>query len=363
MSDDIPISVRRRHAPNKPSDKPYRQQQLKSIRFHLTITKVLPIAVLGGLILVGAGTALFFVSNNSLETSIDYTDCITENGTSAKDIINFSYPDGATKCVFEIELTDEYKGDVKFFYGLTGFYQNYRLYMLSRNDYQLLGDLNSTDECGPLSFELSGDGTSLPIVPCGFIANSFFNDTFKLYYHPADNDTETVRVPFSTNGIISNTEKKRKFKNPPYNRSYTLCDAFANTAKPPWWQKPICMLGVTDDEEDTSGAGVGLENVDLMVWMRTAALPSFRKYYRNLDRESDYFHNGLQKGNYTLVINYNYNPHTFNGKKMFVIARESWMGPRNLFLPIVCMVTGSFSILAFLGIFLCFTIRKKFTKV
>lgn len=49
----------------------------------------------------------------------------------------------------------------------------------------------------------------------------------------------------------------------------------------------------------------GLQNEDLIVWMRTAALPNFRKLYRKInhtDREE--FKEGLPKGTYTLNIDY-----------------------------------------------------------
>ena len=37
----------------------------------------------------------------------------------------------------------------------------------------------------------------------------------------------------------------------------------------------------------------GYENEDLMVWMRTAAFPSFRKLYRRVDHEKSEFKNSL----------------------------------------------------------------------
>lgn len=47
----------------------------------------------------------------------------------------------------------------------------------------------------------------------------------------------------------------------------------------------------------------GFKNEDLIVWMRTAALPDFRKLYRRIDHSNE-FEIGLPKGNYTLHIKY-----------------------------------------------------------
>ncbi len=73
---------------------------------------------------------------------------------------------------------------------------------------------------------------------------------------------------------------------------------FQKYAKPPKWNQSIGELG---NEED----GVGFENVDFVVWMRTAALPNFRKPYRRLKRtDAGLFQNGLPAGEYKLVIDY-----------------------------------------------------------
>ena len=64
------------------------------------------------------------------------------------------------------------------YYGLTGFYQNHRRYVKSRDDNQLLGVLseNPSSDCIPYRED---EITKKPIAPCGAIANSLFTGKWK----------------------------------------------------------------------------------------------------------------------------------------------------------------------------------------
>lgn len=48
----------------------------------------------------------------------------------------------------------------------------------------------------------------------------------------------------------------------------------------------------------------GFINDDLLVWMREAAFPNFKKLYGILDRRSETFRDGLPAGSYTVRIAY-----------------------------------------------------------
>lgn len=72
--------------------------------------------------------------------------------------------------------------------------------------------------------------------------------------------------------------------------------AFANFSKPKAWSKEIWELG-----EDNN---IGFENEDFIVWMRTAALPTFRKLYRRIDHDIQGYTDGLLRGKYELHVNY-----------------------------------------------------------
>ena len=70
------------------------------------------------------------------------------------------------------------------------------------------------------------------------------------------------------------------------------------TVSPPAWGKKLWELD-TDTPNNSNNA---LLNEDLIVWMRTAAFPNFRKLYRKIEKTDD--SSTLAKGNYKLSITY-----------------------------------------------------------
>ena len=89
------------------------------------------------------------------------------------------------------------------------------------------------------------------------------------------------------------------------------------------------------------------EQEDLIVWMRTAALPTFRKLYGRI--EQDLYPNDT----IDVVLQNNYNTYSFNGKKMLVLSTTSWLGGKNEFLGIAYLTVGG----------LCFFVAMLFSLI
>lgn len=343
------VNIRRRGArkmsnperkSKKPSSSAFKQQRLSAWQPILTAGTVLPTFFVIGLAFVPIGIGLLVSSNEVQEYQYDYTDC-KEKGknVTCASVIQADVTRTCT-CVERITLPEDFKSEVYVYYGLTNFYQNHRRYVKSRDDTQLLGKpLQTNLDCEPFAQDPK---TGLVIAPCGAIANSIFNDTLTLKYRhkqePGGIEDPTV-VQLLFDKIAWPTDRRVKFKNPPGMN-------FNGTTKPPNWPLPVEQVG-------------GFENESLIVWMRTAALPTFRKLYGRVDHSREFFVSSLPKGDYDLEIQYRYPVLPFKGSKRIILSNTSWLGGRNPFLGIAYIAVGSLC-LALAFVFL--VIHNKFGK-
>ncbi|XP_006890103.1 PREDICTED: cell cycle control protein 50C-like [Elephantulus edwardii] len=324
------MKKRPRHVLSRlPGSTAIKQQQLPACQLRLSAARVLSVFFTLALFFLSLGVILILSAKSVKEIEINYTEMCADCAKLREKAYNF---DRECTCTIPFHLPEKMQGNVYMYYKLYGFYQNLHRYIRSRSDSQLLGEnIKDVENCR--LFEKSHNGT--PIAPCGAIANSMFNDTIILSYKL--NSSVHIKVPMLRNGITWWTDKHVKFKNP---SSKNLSNAFAGTTKPPSWPRPIYEL----DEEDPGNNG--FINDDFIVWMRTAAFPTFKKLYRRLNR-IQYFTEGLPAGNYSFNITYNFPVTTFQGEKAVVLSTVTWSGGGGLFLGLAYTVTGAMTWLAF----------------
>ena len=154
-------------------------------------------------------------------------------------------------------------------------------------------------------------------------------------------------------------DKTLKFSNPEECKAATnitecLKEKFSIYAKPKYWKKNLWELDTMNPDNN------GLQNEDLIVWMRTAAFPNFRKPYRKIDHTdvsnlalSSLFGEGLPKGRYQLLIKYNFDVAGFSGKKEIILSTTTIFGGKNIFLGIaytvvglICLILGTVLVIA-----------------
>ncbi|KAL9262654.1 ALA-interacting subunit 1-like protein [Drosera capensis] len=293
-------------APRRNSKRPkysrFTQQELPACKPILTPRWVISAFLLVSVVFIPIGVAALFASRDVVEIVDRYDDvCVPQNSSSSK----------ADK------VPKRMKSPIYIYYQLDNFYQNHRRYVKSRSDAQLRYNASADDvsACKP---EDVANGN--PIVPCGLIAWSLFNDT---YQFTLGSNNLTV----NKTDISWKSDRDHKFGKDVFPTNFQNGTLIGGGHL-------ISSIPLSEQE-------------DLIVWMRTAALPTFRKLYGRIEQDLE-ANDVIQ-----VTLENNYNTYSFSGKKMLVLSTTSWLGGKNNFLGIAYLTVGG----------LCFFLAMLFTLI
>ncbi|WKA06700.1 hypothetical protein VitviT2T_024589 [Vitis vinifera] len=294
-----PAAARRRHS-KKPKYSRFTQQELPACKPILTPGWVISSFIFVGIIFIPIGLASLFASERVVEIVHAMTRTVT-----------FLVP-------------KQMKSPVYIYYQLDNFYQNHRRYVKGRSDKQLRSRAseNDTSSCDPEDVTSNKSA----IVPCGLIAWSLFNDTYGF-------SVNNTLLGVSKKNIAWKSDQQHKFGSDVYPKNFQ-------------------SGGLIGGAKLNSSIPLS-QQVDLIVWMRTAALPTFRKLYGKIEVDLE------ANTELTVVIENNYNTYSFGGKKKLVLSTTSWIGGKNDFLGIAYITLGGLSLFLAISFLLIYIIKPR----
>jgi len=287
-------------AKHRPKDTAILQQRLRAWQPILSPQRIIVVLFLMGCAFLPIGIIIINASEGVTEIVQRYDDICS----------------GISLCNFNISVSSPMGSPIYVYYQLTDFYQNQRDYVSSRSNPQLHGSPGTTSGC---TFIITNSNGST-IVPCGLVANSFFNDTLTASLCMATNTSWLCQplVPLSSNW--SNN----------------------NIIWPSDTKKFIFRPLASDQTREAYLGGEVLPEVDdpdLINWMRPAPLPNFRKLYRIINGVS------LPSGSLLSVEVTNVFPvSSFSGTKSVVLSTTSLLGGQNAFLGWAYVVVATLSL-------------------
>ncbi|KAF5750189.1 ALA-interacting subunit 3 [Tripterygium wilfordii] len=317
-----PSSGARKHS-KRPKYSKFTQQELPACKPILTPGWVISTFILIGCLFIPIGLVSLFASESVVEIVDRYDETCIPGKYSHDHLAYIQSGETNKTCTRSVIVPKHMKGPVFLYYQLENFYQNHRRYVKSRDDNQLQSKNAGygSKECEPER------GTpDRPIVPCGLIAWSLFNDTYRL-------SVKNKVLEINKKNIAWKSDKERKFGSDVYPKNFQSGGLIGGA-------KLNSSIPLSEQE-------------DLIVWMRTAALSTFRKLYGRIEEDL--------KANeeISITIENNYNTYSFGGKKKLVLSTTSWIGGKNDFLGIAYLTVGGLSLFLAISFILVYVFKPR----
>ena len=204
--------------------------------------------------------------------------------------------------------------------------------------------------CQPLN--ILGD---IRLNPCGLIANTFFNDNIELI--DGTSSDGGVDLIMLEDGIAWQSDLDYMFRQPigfqyeecPDGCDPSCCDGDEwSCVEPTKYKDGKCYRYFYPDDDKTQYLHEsypqvispidGVRDEHFIVWMRVAALPTFRKLYGWINQP-------IAEGTVlTFQITNNWEVGTFEGRKSFVISNTNMFGGKNQWIGVYFYAVGFFCI-------------------
>ncbi|KAH8584024.1 uncharacterized protein ELE39_002782 [Cryptosporidium sp. chipmunk genotype I] len=270
------------------------------------------IYILVGITFITIGAYLQIVSNNTIECIINYEDS-PGNGKTIDTLVEIKSQHCNPSMIHGNEIK-YLQGDFFIYYQLRNFYQNNNIYIRSKSNRQLSGELIYKEEILTDCYPLIKDKQGRIFYPCGIAAYTIFNDTFTIL----DGQNDPIEIDDSLDTITFKSDRIN-YKNIPEHE-------LANHEFNDWLPKDIFPGRI--------------ENPHFIVWMKSSAFSTFNKIYGKLKPKKNKLILPLK-----IHIKNRYPVHLFNGSKHIVISQNTIFGGKNLYFGILYIISGILFIL------------------
>ncbi|XP_049849034.1 uncharacterized protein LOC126317099 [Schistocerca gregaria] len=271
----------------EPENTAFKQQNIRSCRLVFRPISTIIFFLMFGACLVAIGVILYIEAQSIREYKLRYDDICAKY-----EECYVRLPEVNLRAPFYV------------YYQIDNFYQNNKRYYNSRNAKQLRGEMvysfSELRDCSPYISKNNSLNLDDFYIPCGLMARSFFNDSFKIYNLRKYIELDKKDIAYSSQiGAI--------YKNPPSDQP---------------------GIRVIND----------LENEDFVVWMHPSAFPYTRKLW-------GVSYEGVRSAHCYCDVQNNFDVSAFNGKKYIVLVEKNWLGSSSRFLSILYIGAGSFYLL------------------
>lgn len=352
---------------NRPPDVALQQQRVKAWHPILDPEWMIYGYLILAVIFIPLGFHLEAISDKTVElrSVYDAKDQSLIDKTQFSDCrIGLNYNSNKT-CTIQFEAPEDLEPPILVHYELANFHQNHRFYSRSVDKFQLTGKVGEDRPatyrafCEPL--DTLGGKT---LNPCGFVANTFFNDKISLI---SGNDEDGLQLEMSEEGIAWQSDLEHKYSMPDgfqarecptleeCNGSSTCCqDNGFSCDKPALSKKDGKCYAYDYPEADTTrylyqtypdmiSPLEHVRNEHFVVWMRLETRPKFRKLYGWINQK-------IPKGEkIEFEIWSNYVVESFSGHKALIVTTTNMFGGKNKYIGMTFYSVG-FTFLVF-GIF------------
>jgi LEM3 (ligand-effect modulator 3) family / CDC50 family len=283
-----------------------------------------------------------------------------------------------TQCTISIRVDEDLQPPILIYYQIENFHQNHRKYQKSRDLYQVSEATvcnalfcTSCPYCNLKFLKLYGETTQsalqaelcqplnilgdIRLNPCGLIANTFFNDVIELT--DGTSSDGGVDLIMQEDGIAWQSDLDYMYRQPngfvyeecPDSCTPDCCDGDEwSCSEPTLYKDGKCYRYFYPDDDTTQylyetypqviSPIDGVLNEHFIVWMRVAALPTFRKLYGWINQP-------IAEGTVlTFQITNNWEVGTFEGRKSLVISNTNMFGGKNQWMGLYYYCVGFFCI-------------------